>query len=87
MGKLGISAWREGMHRLTLGVWVLTHKAWPTNKKNWNSVHSQSVLISLGSQRLNGIAFMTARMSWRLFKRKCRRMAVALSYKASPCLC
>lgn len=65
--KLHISAWREGMHRLTSGVWVLTHRAWPTNKKNWKSMHSQSVLKSWGSQRLSGTESVTGRVSWRLY--------------------
>lgn len=41
MGKLRISAWREGTRRPTLGVWVLRHAAWPTNKKNWKFMQSE----------------------------------------------
>lgn len=70
MGKLHIYAWKEGIHRLISGIWVLIHRAGPTNNKNWKSLHSQSVLMSSGSWSLNGIASMTGRVSWKLFKEK-----------------
>lgn len=69
-GKVRYFCLEGGHAQANLGCLGTNTQSLAYKKKNWKSMHSQSVLISSGSRRLNGIASMTGRMSWRLFKEK-----------------